>query len=174
MALADILKLITTKAKKRSAADLRVTLAEIDPKALEAEVDRLEAERRRLLVHGSDAEVLAIGNEITAANLACERGGAAIEELNRLIAEAERREANEAIAETEAAATKLHADVDANQVEIDKAADRLASLLNSHRTKLHNLGVLYKTISIARGEPAVRLPEAAVIRRNVVNRIGLK
>lgn len=173
MSLAKILKSLTG-GKERSAESLRADLAAIDVPALEAEVDRLEGERRRLLLSGTDAELIAIDGEITAANLTTERAVAAVKELEVRIADADKREADAAIAGTEEAAKKLHAEVDADQVEIDKAADKLASMLNTHRTKLHTLGQYYKVIGQARGEPPARAPDAGTIRRNVVNRIGLR
>lgn len=170
MALADILKLITTKAKKRSAADLRATLAEIDPKALEAEVDRLEAQRRRLLVHGSDAEVLAIGAEITAANLACERGAAAIEELNRLIAEADQREAEAAIETTVAEAEKAGRQIADTATEVDVATGALAALLGKLSTQTATLRSLNGPLEKA-GRQVAKAPDIKVIRRRVIDRL---
>lgn len=169
MALSDILKLLS-KPKKRAAADLRAALAEVDPKALEAEVDRLEAERRRLLVHGSDAEVLEIGIQITAANLACERGAAAIAELTRLIDEADAREAEAAIEGTIEEADKLAREIAATSGEIDEAATKLSGLLGTFTMQSGALRGLNSRLEKA-GRPVTRPTDIAVLRRRIMERI---
>jgi hypothetical protein len=108
MSLADILKTLI-KPTTRTSADLRADLAKIDIQVLEAKVDAIERQRRELLLRGSDAEVLAITQDLSAANLEAERGQAAVDELTRLISEAEQREAREAIEATASGARDANA-----------------------------------------------------------------
>lgn len=128
MALADILKNLV-KPTKRTSAELRADLAKIDMQALEAEVDALERKRRSLLLTGTDAEVAAITAELSAANLAAERGQAAIDELKfHLIPEAEEREKAAAIDAKAAEARSLQRQLIEQFVAFDDLAAKLAEL----------------------------------------------
>jgi hypothetical protein len=85
------------KRKESSSAVLRKALAEIDVPAAERRVDELEAERRALLLSGTDREVQAIDDRIAAENRKVERLIVMRQELERRIADAEKLEANEAL-----------------------------------------------------------------------------
>ena len=90
--LSKIISTITNRPDKRTAADLRAAQGQIDQNALEARVNELEGRRRRLLLGGTDVELEAIGREIAAANLDCERASAAADELAQFLGAAEARE----------------------------------------------------------------------------------
>lgn len=129
MNLTKILGLIANRPDKRTAAELRATLAEIDQQALERKVDAIEAERRKLLLRGSDAELTAIMADLTAANLQCERAAAAADELKRLIGEAERREAAEQLEANGKQAREAADKLGEIYREVDAAAGRIKALL---------------------------------------------
>lgn len=172
MNLAKLLKSLTNP-KPQTSADLRSTLAKIDQRALLAEVERLETERRRLLVHGGDAEVAAIGIEIATANLACERAGAAIDELHRLIVEAEGREAEAATVALEADAVRLRGEIDADRAEVEKAADTVSAMLADVGGKIATLKNHEKQIAAARGRQSARVPDLGAIRDGIIERTRL-
>jgi hypothetical protein len=91
----------------KTSAELRADLGRIDLASLGAEVARIEAERRALLLTGSDGQLEANGRELASAKLAVERASAAIDELTKLAAEAVEREH---AAELEAAYVKVQQD----------------------------------------------------------------
>jgi len=93
MSFAKILAAIMKPTTPRTTAQLRDDLGKIDMAALESRVAELELERRGLLLRGTDADVLKNKQALDAASLDVERGQVATEELTRLIAEAEAREA---------------------------------------------------------------------------------
>lgn len=169
MDLAKILKAITG-GKVRSAADLRADLAAIDVGALEKRVERLEGERRRLLLSGTDAEVVAIDQNITAANLEAERGAAAVEELTKQIAAAEQREDEAAIEAAVEQAEQVRTKLAADQAELDKAMTKAAALLGSIAGHSDTLRTLHKRIEKA-GRPAGKVTDIAIIRRRAMERI---
>lgn len=168
--LTKILKGLAGTAPKTS-AELRAALGKIDTAALEATVDRLEVERRRLLLTGSDAEVAAIGAEITAANLAAERGAAAIDELARLIAEAEAREGEVAIVSLEGEAAALREEIERDRTGIDEAATKVAGLIAAVAGKIATLSRHEKQIAAARGRQVQRVPDVDQIRVKAVERV---
>lgn len=171
MNLSKLLKGLTNS-QPQTAAELRSTLSKIDQQALLAEVDRLEERRRQMLLHGTDTQVAAVSSELAAANLACERGAAAADELNRLILEAEEREAAASLAATESAAAKLRAEIEAAETEITMAATTIDGALKTVRVKIEALRKHSLAIAKATGQPIGRLPEAAAIRSHAVNRIS--
>jgi len=172
MNLAKLLKSLTNP-KPQTSAELRSTLAKIDQRALLAEVERLETERRRLLVHGGDAEVAAISAEIATANLACERAGAAADELRRLILEAEGREAEAATVALEAEAVRLRGEIDADRAEVEKAADTVSGMLADVGGKIAALTRHEEQIAMARGRQRARVPDLGTIRQGIVERVRL-
>src|SRR5690242_5137371 len=86
MPVADVLKKLRTG--KSSVAEITAALAEIDVDALEAASEALEAERRRVLLDGSDKDLEAIEAKITAADREVERAVAAKAELERRLEQA--------------------------------------------------------------------------------------
>lgn len=66
-----------------TADQLRQTLDQINIEGLEAAAEKLEAERRRVLLDGSDKELEAIETKIAAANRDIERAYAAKAELEK-------------------------------------------------------------------------------------------
>jgi hypothetical protein len=112
-----------------TAAELREAVATISVATLEAEVNRLEAERRRLLLDGSDDEVIAIERKIEAANREVERAAAAIEELTARIANAEARERTEHHDRLAAENIKRRHDLRRSLIAAHKAATALAAAL---------------------------------------------
>lgn len=128
--LTGILKSLATPAA-RSSTDLKADLAKIDMQALEADVDAIERRRRDALLRGTDAQVAAIMSELAAANLAAERGQAAIDELQRLIAEAEAREAGEQLEQQAAQAQEAGETIGSIYAEIDGLAAKIRALLGA-------------------------------------------
>ncbi len=172
MNLAKLLKSLTNP-KPQTSAELRSTLAKIDQQALLAEVERLEAERRRLLVHGSDVDLAAIDAELAAANRSCERAGAAVDELHRLIAEAEGREAEAATVALEAEAVRLRGEIDADRAEVEKAADGVSAMLANVGGKIAVLTRHENQIATTRGRQRARVPDLGAIRDGIVERVRL-
>lgn len=174
-AFTRILKTLAPQSTPRTSVELKADLAQVDIPALTGIVEALAIQRKALLVTGNDDQLRANAARLDDARLAVERAEAIAEELQRRIAEVEKREADEAIAGTVAEAKKLHDEIDADQAELDKLADRLAGMLHAHRAKLHALGHHYKAIAMARGvkTPAGKVPDIALVRRRVVDRIGL-
>lgn len=169
MDLSTILKAIVS-GKPRTSAQLREDLQKIDVAALEARVEGLEAERRRLLVHGTDAEVVTISQDITAANLNCERADALIKELERLIAAAEQREAEAAVESTVAEADQVGKKLAADSTELDKAVGKVVSLLGGIADQTAHLRGLNRKIEKA-GRPVGKVTDIALVRRRVMERI---
>jgi chromosome segregation ATPase len=170
MALADILKKLTKSTKPRTAADLKADLELIDLKALEAQVDALEAERRRLLLAGDDDDVVAIGAKITAANLACERGSAARDELQRLIGEAEQREAAAAIEDAFGQADAIRKQIDDATAELDQTVATAAGLLGTisgHTVRLRSLNLRIEKA----GRPTARVTDPVMLRRRIMDKL---
>lgn len=172
MNLAKLLKSLANP-KPQTAADLRAMLAKIDQQALLAVVERLEAERRRLLVHGSDVDLAAIDAELAAANRSCERAGAAIDELHRLIAEAEGREAEAAIVALEAETVRIRDEIEADRAEVEKAADQVSAMLAAVGSKIATLTRQEQEIAAKRGGERARVPDLGVIRDGIVERVRL-
>lgn len=134
LAIVDLTKIISSfvnRADKRTAADLRAALAEIDQPALERKVDALEAERRKRLLRGTDAELEAIGREIASANLDCERAQAAIDELQRQIAEEEERERIAGIEAQADESRKAKSRLDELYDQLTNEATQMARLLGA-------------------------------------------
>lgn len=96
---------------RSSLPELRRALSEISIGAFESAVAQLEAERHAVLLDGTDDTILAHDAKLAAARLDRDRAIAAHSALNARIAEAQQREAAEALqaerdaVETEAAAT---------------------------------------------------------------------
>lgn len=88
--LADALDLL--RRPQASAAELRAALDSLSAPDAEREVDAIEAERRRILLDGTDADLATIETRISAACRTLERTTAAIDELQRRLAETERAE----------------------------------------------------------------------------------
>lgn len=172
MNLAKLLKSLANP-KPQTAADLRAMLAKIDQRALLAEVERLETERRRLLVHGSDGDLAAIDAELAAANRSCERAGAGVDELHRLITEAEAREAEAATVALEAEAVRVREEIEADRAEVEKAADQVSAMLADVGRKIGTLTRHEREIAAKRGRERGRVPDLGVIRDRVVERVRL-
>lgn len=172
MNLAKLLKSLANP-KAQTATELRATLAKIDQNALLAEVERLEAERRRLLIHGSDTDLAAIDAELATANRACERAGAAADELVRLIAEAEGREAEAATVALEGEAARLRDEIEADRAEVEKVADEVSTMLAAVGGKIATLTRYEQEIAAKRGRERARVPDLGVIRDGIVERARL-
>lgn len=142
MTLAQIIAFITGRPEKRTSTELRAALAEIDQASLERRVDAIEAQRRQLLLTGTDAELQALLQDLAAANLEAERGTVAAEELKKLIANAEARERAVEVEKTgERAKAQETALVEA-YVELDDLAGRIVELLGDVETGRENLRLL--------------------------------
>lgn len=116
---------------ERSSADLRKDLTQIDLSALEGAVVQHEAQRRALLLTGTDSEIAAATAALSAANLECERAQAAAEELKKRITEAERREALAEIDRKAAEAQAARVSVLAAYRDLDGAAREVVRLLTA-------------------------------------------
>jgi len=111
--------------------DLEAAAAALDIGAAEAEVDQLEAERRKLLVSAaSDAAIEAVEARLKAANLRAERTTALAEQLAKLIEDARSPERKAALEAKAAAAREAQQRSIGHYVELDRLATRLAELLD--------------------------------------------
>ncbi|MDH6235156.1 hypothetical protein M2281_005778 [Mesorhizobium soli] len=92
----DVLdKVINLIAKpKSSVAELEAALSRFNIDELESAADKLEADRRRILLNGSDRELEDIESKITGANRKIERALAAKDELEKRLREAAAAEAD--------------------------------------------------------------------------------
>lgn len=126
--LASILEALT-KPTPRTAGELRQDRASIDLPALQARVAEIEADRKRLLLAGSNAALRANDDALADARIDVERAAALLEELDRLAAEAEAREASEALKVDEEAAKREAAKLAEICREIDDLADQIAQRL---------------------------------------------
>ncbi|MER8653445.1 hypothetical protein [Mesorhizobium sp. M0847] len=116
MNVQNILK--SLRGGQTSTADqLRQTLDQIDIEGLEAAAEKLEADRRRVLLDGTDKDLEAIETKIAAANRDIERAYAAKAELERRLEAA-------AITETQQERTVKY---DAAKAQADAAAKLLAT-----------------------------------------------
>jgi hypothetical protein len=93
--LSDILANLRSR-KTLSVANLQTALAQLDVTAAEKKVDELEAERRRVLLDGNDADVTRVEKEIAAACLAVERTALARDEISRRLEQAVQVESEDA------------------------------------------------------------------------------
>lgn len=82
---------------RKTAADLRTALAQIDVPSLSEVLDAAIGKRDELLLDGSDKQVLEAEAEINAARIAFDRGKAVWAELERRIGIAEKEEAETAL-----------------------------------------------------------------------------
>jgi hypothetical protein len=113
----------------RSTDDLRADLGKIDLAALDEKVAETERERRQLLLTGTDEQLRTNQQQLDDARLQVERGATLVDELHRLIGEAERRErAAEIEAQAEGAARAKSA-LDKIYGEIDDLANLLKEKL---------------------------------------------
>jgi hypothetical protein len=126
-----------------TADQLRQTLDQIDIEGLEAAAEKLEAERRRVLLDGSDKELEAIETKIAAANRDIERAYAAKAEL-------EKRLESAIAAATEAEITGIYNSAKAK-------ADAAAKLL---RKEYPDLGRRFVELIRAVAEADVAVEEA--------------
>lgn len=115
------------KPAQRSAADLRQDLAEVDLTKLQAEVGRIEAERKPLLLKGTSEQLRRNEQDLAEARLEVERGGALIEELQRLVVEAEARENAEAFESMASEAAAAEQQLKTICAEIEAGAAKLKS-----------------------------------------------
>ncbi len=111
-------------------AELRDALASLDPAAAERAVDKLEAERRGLLLlEGSDPELDELDVRLNAAYRQAERQSAAKAELERQIKVAEEREARAHVEATNLEAQALQAALRDRYCHLHEAASALAEVL---------------------------------------------
>lgn len=130
MSVADVLKKLRTG--KSSVAEITAALAEIDVDALEAASEALEAERRRVLLDGSDKDLEAIEAKITAADREVERAVAAKAELERRLEQATAAQSEgERIARYKAAKAKSKQAADRVVKEYAAHAKGLADLIRA-------------------------------------------
>lgn len=115
-----------------TADQLRQTLGQIDIEGLEAAAEKLEAERRRVLLDGTDKELEAIETKIAAANRDIERAYAAKAELEKRL-EAAITAATEAELSDRYNAAKAKADAAAKMLrkEYPDLARRLVELIRA-------------------------------------------
>jgi hypothetical protein len=122
-------------ATKRPTSDaLRAAIAELDASGSEAELDKLVASRRAMLLSAHDDEIIALDVTIARQRIAIERAAARRDDLMAQLAEAEATEA-------EAAFRARHADVGAARdavlksyaAEYAKAARTIASVAEAER-----------------------------------------
>jgi chromosome segregation ATPase len=156
------------KPSDRAAADLKADLARIDLQVLEAEVDPLEQKRRRLLVTGTDAEVLAVTQELSAANLAAERAQAMMDEIQCQISEAEAREAAQALEASYAEANNAKARLDQLGDELTAQATRLARAIGTAEEAITDIRARNKKF-VAAGRPELQLkvPDIVLWKRHL-------
>jgi hypothetical protein len=127
--LIAMLKTAAPTSTPRSAEDLRRDLAEIDLPQLRAQVARIEADRKDLLLSASDDALAANAAALAGARLMVERAEALTEVLQKKLAEAEQREkAAELEAEHEDAKREAEK-LKSTYIEIDKLAATLGELL---------------------------------------------
>ncbi|MCK5932076.1 MAG: hypothetical protein KAG89_07870 [Fulvimarina manganoxydans] len=120
--------------KSDTTADITAAMASIDLTALRAALDAANAERTRLLLSGSDAEIRRAEAEIEACRLALDRGEAARTELEGRLAQATEREAEAAIRAEHAEITaKRDAIVARIKTEYPKAAATIISIIEDDR-----------------------------------------
>ena len=127
--------------KPQAAATIRKQPAGVDVDALEAEVERIEAERRKALVRGSDSDVEALDGKLAAANRAADCGIALRDELQRLLAEAEAREAADALACERAEAERL------SRTAIESLQTRLPALFGDIRSVIRQVAEAEITVA---------------------------
>lgn len=161
-----------TKQTPRTAAELRQDRAAIDLPALQARVAEIEAERKKLLLVGGNAALRANDDSLADARIDAERGEALIDELDRLAAEAEAREAAEA----------LKADAEVAQREADKLAEvcrEIDDLADQIKDRLAVAAVSYAAVNrwngrAARAPSVNRLPATPleVVRRRVLDKVA--
>ncbi|WP_262272213.1 hypothetical protein [Microvirga yunnanensis] len=126
--LANILGLL--KKSGAGSADLRQALTETPTAEAKAAVERLEAERRRLLLDGSEKDLKAVEETLASARRDLDRANAATEELQRRIAEAEAKEKTDAFnAERKAVEDEAQATADAIRKEYPALAHKLVAML---------------------------------------------
>lgn len=161
--LSKLLASLTKPTPMRTAADLRADLAKVDLPALEAKVAEIERERRGLLLRGTDADLAKNRQALDAASLDAERGQAAVEELSRLIAEAEAREGAAEMEAQAAGAQKAVDDLAIIYARIDEVTNELnelfaqakplAARIDSWNQRGHKLGrprLMYSTVDSIR------------------------
>lgn len=117
-----------------SAAQVREALAKVDVAGAEAAVIERQAERRAILVAGTDAEIEKAGAAIRAAEIEIERRRAMVEALQGRLVEAEARELT---AEVEARGQRA-ADIAVGMQQLYAAIDRAASELAGHLAALNS------------------------------------
>ena len=168
MKLSEIISSITGgKAVKRTAAELRASLAEIDLAALERKVTEIERQRRDLLLRGTDAELLAITQDLTAANLEAERGQAAVDALKDMVATAQERERRENIEARAASAREVQAAMISKYLELHEPATNVAELLRAIDTGRRQLQPANQELLAAgRSDLKIQFPEIALAERN--------
>ncbi|EJW12617.1 hypothetical protein A33M_1900 [Rhodovulum sp. PH10] len=121
------------KKSNLTAAELRNAVTKISVRDLEATVAELEAERRRLLLDGTDDQVAGVEAKITIANRDVERACAAVEEYTARIAEAEARERMAGLERLAAENRGRRAELRRVLLDIHEAAAALAAALVSYR-----------------------------------------
>lgn len=156
----------------RTAADLRQDRNSIDMAALEARVAELETDRRHLLLAGSNDALRANDDALADARIDVERAAALTEELDRLAAEAEAREAAEA----------LQADAEAAKREADKFAEvcrEIDDLAGQIRDRLAIAGVSLAAVARWNARAARVAPERKlraepleVVRRRILDKVA--
>lgn len=161
-----------TKPTPRTAAELRQDRASIDLPALQARVAEIESERKKLLLVGGNAALRANDEALADARIDVERGAALITELDRLAAEAEAREAAQA----------LKVDEEAARREADKFAEvcrEIDELAGQIRDRLAIAAVSYAAIGrwnarAARAPSVERLPATPleVVRRRILDKVA--
>ncbi|RUW62128.1 hypothetical protein [Mesorhizobium sp. M7A.F.Ca.US.008.03.1.1] len=113
-------------------ADLSAALAQIDIAGAEAAAEALEAERRRILLDGSDKQLAEVEDRITTANRDIERLYAAKDELERRTEQARNSEADQIkVARYQAAKAQADAAAKALTKEYPEIARKFAALIKT-------------------------------------------
>ena len=151
---------------------MRQDRAAIDLAALQARVAEIEADRKHLLLAGSNDALRANDDALADARIDVERGAALIEELDRLAAEAEAREQAEA----------LKADAEVAQREADKLAEvirEIDDLAGQIRDRLTTAGVSLAAVARWNARAARVAPERKlraepleVVRRRILDKVA--
>ena len=110
-----------------TAAELRAAVTKLSVEEAEAKVTTLEAEHRRLLIEGTEAEVEAVEQKILAATRDVQRVAIAIEEFTTRISAAEAREAAETLDKVEADQIKAWQIIKAEYLGLHRQCEKLAA-----------------------------------------------
>jgi predicted nucleic acid-binding Zn-ribbon protein len=147
-----------------SSAELRHALAAIDVGAATSHVDRLEADRQRLLLRpDSDKELEQIEAQIRAGNRAVERQCAVERELQRLISQVTARETEQALEATSAEAKTAKARLDRLSDELTALATTIARKIGEAEQEIGGIRAVNRKLAAAgRPDLQTKVPDIAL------------